>query len=234
MLTRSRITNIQTDMIIITLFVAFIVGLLISLLIAGKSQMLKSVQIFVLGTALFGFFKLLLLANGLFDANTVDNLRTVVRWGSLITQIFMGLSLGIVMFNLNSKKNETYSELLDLTISGQSILIALSFIFFAIGKLEHPYEMEAFFEQSGLVPWLNYLIIALELLGSIGLLLHRFCDTGIWASAGLLAIMIGAVSIHALNDDAIQDSFDAFVQIFHLTILVILYWLNRKGTSINN
>lgn len=50
------------------------------------------------------------------------------------------------------------------------ISVALSFVAVEVGKLAHDGEMRDFFLQSGYTVWFLYAVMALELLGAIGLL----------------------------------------------------------------
>lgn len=114
-------------------------------------------------------------------------------------------------------------------VAGISILISGKFVSFEIGKALHPVEMEQFFIDSGYPAWLHYAVMALEIAGSAGLLLHWKLKTGPLAAAGLALIMLGAVATHARNGDPFAASYDAVLQLAFLTALLAMYAANRAA-----
>jgi len=110
-----------------------------------------------------------------------------------------------------------------------TIIIAGGFVRVTIGKSLHLHEMENFFRVSGLPIWLNYFVMACEVFGVLGICLNSILKAGVYAAAGLLVLMIGAIFVHIHNRDPFTDSADA---IFMLICLALYIGVNLRNTRI--
>lgn len=110
-------------------------------------------------------------------------------------------------------------------LKGLCLSVSLSFFSIEIGKSGHDMEMRQFFLGSGYTVWFMYLIMALEILGAIGL----FISTAIVPSAlGLVILMFGAIYTHYRNNDPFSDSLDALRMLILLICVIILKLLPGK------
>jgi uncharacterized membrane protein YphA (DoxX/SURF4 family) len=102
--------------------------------------------------------------------------------------------------------------------------VVLSFFAVEIGKLTHDAEMRAFFVSSGLPGWVNYCVIAAEILLSLALFRRGAL---VAAAAGLGCLMAGAILTHWRNGDPFSDSLEPF----HLLVLLacVLVLAPRRG-----
>jgi uncharacterized membrane protein YphA (DoxX/SURF4 family) len=79
-----------------------------------------------------------------------------------------------------------------------SILLALIFLASGLAKLASlEFELVAF-ERWGYSIWFMYLIGAVEVVGGLGLLMHRFSAA---AGAALAIMMIGAIATHVIHSE---------------------------------
>ncbi len=104
------------------------------------------------------------------------------------------------------------------------VLVGLAFIYFGGTGLLHATESAANFVEMGLPGWFAYLIGVGELLGGIGLLGRRTVRP---AALGLIAIMLGAVIMHATRiPGGLAKGAPA---IGFLGLLVVVYFLRRPA-----
>jgi DoxX-like family len=115
------------------------------------------------------------------------------------------------------------------TIWALSIMEGNAFILATVGKAMNMTEIMTFFQQSGYAMWFLYFIMTAEAAGALGILLHFKLRTGLPATVGLMLIMLGAVYTHWHNKDPFSDSLAAVSQFVNLTMLLLLYLLQRKG-----
>ena len=115
------------------------------------------------------------------------------------------------------------------TIWALSIMEDNAFILATVGKAMNMTEITTFFQQSGYAIWFLYFIMTAEAAGALGILLHFKLRTGLPATVGLMLIMLGAVYTHWHNKDPFSDSLAAVSQFVNLTMLLLLYLLQRKG-----
>jgi hypothetical protein len=92
-------------------------------------------------------------------------------------------------------------------LRGLRVSLALSFLITEVAKLAHDAEMRQFFVESGYPVWFLYATITAETLGSIAVLASRRLVAP--ATAGLAAIMIGAIYTHRHNGDPFEQSLEA-------------------------
>jgi uncharacterized membrane protein YphA (DoxX/SURF4 family) len=104
-------------------------------------------------------------------------------------------------------------------LKGLCLSVSLSFFSIEIGKSGHDMEMRQFFLESGYTVWFMYLIMALEILGAIGLFISRAI---VPSALGLMILMSGAIYTHYRNNDPFSDSLDAFRLLILLTCVIIL------------
>lgn len=114
------------------------------------------------------------------------------------------------------------NNILHTNMVAVSILCASFYFMVSIGKLKHATEMEEFFISSGYPAILNYIVIFFECIFSLALLISFAPRVWLIAISGLLFILLGAVLTHVKNGDPIEDSFDAFMQILLLGLLLLL------------
>jgi putative oxidoreductase len=115
-----------------------------------------------------------------------------------------------------------------LTLLALSIWVGNSFILATVGKSLNLSDMIAFFHQSGYAVWFLYFIMTAETLGAIGVLSHSGLRLGIPATLGLAVIMLGAVYTHWHNGDPFSDSYAAVSQLISESMLLFLYYMERK------
>lgn len=97
------------------------------------------------------------------------------------------------------------------------VLMALPIGAAGVGKLMGVEMMHQSFQLMGLPEWFGYFIGLCELAGAIGLLIPRLSAP---AAAGLLAIMLGAISFHVAFPP-LSAGIPAFV--LALLAMVVLY-----------
>ncbi|MBD8899043.1 DoxX family protein [Rhodanobacter sp. DHG33] len=91
-------------------------------------------------------------------------------------------------------------------MAGLAWYVALAFAGFEIGKAAHDAEMRQFFLGSGYPVAFMYAVMAVEIVGALGLLAARL---RIAAAVLLGLVMLGAIATHARNGDPFSDSLDA-------------------------
>lgn len=102
----------------------------------------------------------------------------------------------------------TYLLFLIFAASGFAKLIAL------------PFEVSAF-ERWGYALWFMYLVGALEVLGAIGLLVHR---VSVLASFCLSLLMLGAISTHVMHQE-----WPMLVVALAITLATVWHGLKKKS-----
>jgi uncharacterized membrane protein YphA (DoxX/SURF4 family) len=105
----------------------------------------------------------------------------------------------------------------DWTLRGLCVSTALAFLATEVGKLAHQAEMRSFFTASGYPAWFLYVVIAVETIGSLGLLEPR---VRLVAACVLALDMIGAIATHARNGDPFTDSLEAAHLLLTLVTIV--------------
>ena len=121
--------------------------------------------------------------------------------------------------HVSSMASSAESQHPGLVAEALSLHIASWFIAFDIGKIAHDAEMRQFFAASHLPLWSMYLVLAVEITGSIGLCVSK---SRIASALVLSLIMIGAIGTHVRNGDPLSDSMDA-VRILLLLLCVCGY-----------
>ncbi len=122
----------------------------------------------------------------------------------------------------------SWDSILRLTIYAASVMCAGFFFMVTIGKIRHFANMKEFFSYSGYPVWLLYVNIAVECVASLGLLLHLKLRSGMLSAMILLLMMLAAVGTHIKNGDPIADSYDAFMQLLLLLLLIGLFYIDGK------
>ena len=108
-------------------------------------------------------------------------------------------------------------------------LLAVAFVKSGYSKLANLGATGQMFGGLGLPTWFGTLIGAAELLGGIGLLVPR---TVRLAALGLMAIMIGALVMHATKIPGGIGG-GGFAAIL-LVLLAVVYFLRRPETALTN
>ena len=98
-------------------------------------------------------------------------------------------------------------------------LVSLAFAAAGIAKLAGVEQMHTSFAVMGLPVWIGYFVGASELMGAIGIWIKK---TSIYAAAGLLIIMGGAIYYHVVLEIA-ANAIPACV----LSLLLINIIINR-------
>lgn len=161
-------------------------------------------------------------------------IKDAIIWGKELTFLFIGLLSTLLVrseYKASTISNDLIkfkSEVLRLTLLTSIIICASFFFMVTIGKSRNAQAMEDFFVQSGYPASLNYVIMVVECIFSLGLLLHFKLKSGLVSVFVLLAVMLGAVITHVRNGDPIADSFDAFNQIFILLVIIFLLFTERR------
>jgi uncharacterized membrane protein YphA (DoxX/SURF4 family) len=97
--------------------------------------------------------------------------------------------------------------------------VALAFAGFEIGKAAHDAEMRQFFLGSGYPVVFMYVVMAVEIVGALGLLVARL---RIAAAVLLILVMLGAIATHARNGDPFSDSLDAVRMLLLVASIAVL------------
>lgn len=171
---------------------------------------------------------------GIKNTMALGSLSFLMEWGGMLGHLVLGYLTGSVLMVLSSENLTAgfpVKALIRLTLWGISILTGNSFILATVGKAAHLAEMIAFFTASGYTVWFLYFIMAAEVLGGFGVLLHFRLRTGPSAAAGLMLIMFGAVYTHWHNKDPFSDSYAAVGQLVNLALMLVLYYLEKRAAS---
>ncbi len=118
-----------------------------------------------------------------------------------------------------------------LSITSAALMVSIKFFMFEVGKLRHNVEMEDFFRASGYPAWFHYAIVALEIAGSLVVLLAGLKGR-VTASLMLLGIMVGAILTHVHNGDPWSDAYDALFQAAYLAVLLVLCLIARNQATL--
>lgn len=97
--------------------------------------------------------------------------------------------------------------------------VALAFAGFEVGKATHDAEMRQFFLGSGYPVVFMYVVMAVEIIGALGLLVARL---RIAAAVLLGLVMLGAIATHARNGDPFSDSLDAVRMLLLVASIAVL------------
>lgn len=115
------------------------------------------------------------------------------------------------------------------TLRAVSITIANTFMVVTLDKsLSMPY-MLVFFKQSCYAIWFLYFIMGAEPLAAIGILFHSKLKTGPLAAFGLMIVMLVAVYTHIHHHDPVSASFEAFIQLANLSLLLLIYYYEKQA-----
>jgi uncharacterized membrane protein YphA (DoxX/SURF4 family) len=224
-----------TSFIIFTLIATLIVFVLILLnnSIGTAEKMTRVFYILCLFLSVTALIHVILSISGATPVNQAYSLFRRVHFNAGWLIIGTGVSSAALSL-LNSLwpfRPQVTSEAARSFIRSQRLLkglcLSISLFFFSIeiGKSAHDLEMRQFFLESGYTVWFMYLIMALEILGAIGL----FITTAIVPSAlGLVVLMSGAIYTHYRNNDPFSDSLDALRMLILLTCVVILKLFRGK------
>ncbi len=113
-------------------------------------------------------------------------------------------------------------------LKGVCFSISVSFFGIEIGKSAHDSEMRQFFSESGYAIWFMYIIMALEILGAIGLFISEVI---IPSAFGLAIIMFGAIYTHYHNGDPFSDSLDALRLLVLLICVIMIKLFSGKAST---
>jgi uncharacterized membrane protein YphA (DoxX/SURF4 family) len=149
-------------------------------------------------------------------------ISSVIEWGRNLA-ITAGF---LCCFYLIARPRARDDDAVGMTIRALCILIAASYFSIEIGKLTHDREMREFFQQSGLSVPFMYSVMAAEIIGSAGLLFRR---TRLFAAAGLILLMFGAVGTHVHNRDPLSDSADALRMLALIIPTALMAWFGDRS-----
>ena len=115
-------------------------------------------------------------------------------------------------------------------VAGLAWYVALAFAGFEIGKAAHDAEMRQFFLGSGYAVTFMYVVMAVEIIGALGLLVARL---RIAAAVLLGLVMLGAIATHARNGDPFSDSLDAVRMLLLVASITVLgvYQRGRRAVA---
>jgi hypothetical protein len=218
------------------------IGLLLAGALLNFILRLKAPRVEMLARVYFGLIRLVAVFTWIFFFGyvagiknaTVSNvlqfgMRYMGRTGSvLLGYLFAYLAIGPRW----PEKPDRRRAIQQTTIWTLSIMEGNGFILATIGKSTAMAYMISFFQQSGYATWFLYFIMAAETAGALGILLHFKLRTGLPATVGLMLIMLGAVYTHWHNKDPFSDSLAAVSQLVNLTMLLLLYLLQRRNRTV--
>ncbi|NOT93861.1 DoxX family protein [Ferruginibacter sp.] len=172
--------------------------------------------------------------SGIKSSIVKEGLLFIYNWGKLFWFLITAM-LTTILYRITFRQykllvvpNSISRNILKLTIISATILCATFFFMVTIGKSKSYKEMEQFFVQSGYPAFFNYVVMVIECIFSVGLLLHFKLKSGFISAIILMIFMFGAFLTHFRNSDPLSDSYDAFMQILILTLLIILYKVEKK------
>jgi len=173
------------------------------------------------------------LFTGINDPDLQKVLSIFLQIIDLILYGTLGYLAAYIALNFQELKGETENAALQRiirkTLRAVSIVIANTFMVVTLGKSIHMPYMLAFFKQSCYAIWFLYFIMGAEPLGAIGILFHSKLKTGPLATFGLIAVMLGAVYTHLYNHDPFSDSYEAFIQLITLSLLLLIYYYEKQA-----
>jgi len=172
---------------------------------------------------------------GIKNAVILKGISFVTSWGGMLGRILLGYLLTYILLALKSNLPEenmrSLRQLIRTTLIAVSIITGNAFIIATAGKITYLGQMLEFFKQSGYAPWFLYFIMIAEPLGGLGILFHFTLKTGPAATACLMFLMLGAVYTHWHNKDPFSDSYDAVMQFITLSLLLVLYYAEKRAES---
>jgi putative oxidoreductase len=165
---------------------------------------------------------------GIKNAMVVSGLSLAMRYGGYLSWLVLGFLTANIMFKIWLKDTGTdcsgIKVIIRTTLWAVSIGTANSFLVATVDKSNNMPYMISFFKHSGYAVWFLYFIMAAETAGALGILLHFKLRTGIYATIGLMLIMLGAVYTHLHNRDPFSDSYAAISQFISLSLLWLIYY----------
>ena len=168
---------------------------------------------------------------GIKNAAVLSMMSVSMQYGGYLSRLVLGFLAGNILFKVWLK--DTFKDcsglkaIVHTTLWAVSITIANSFLVATVGKSQNMLYMVGFFRQSGYAVWFLYFIMAAESVCALGILLHFKLKTGIYASIGLLLIMLGAVYTHLHNRDPFSDSYAAISELISLMLILLIYYFER-------
>lgn len=170
---------------------------------------------------------------GVSDADLQKVLGTFLQIIDLIMYGTLGFLAAYLALNFRQLteygENAALQRIIRKTLRAVSISVANTFMVVTLGKSLHMPYMLTFFKQSCYAIWFLYLVMGAEPLGAIGILFHSKLKTGPLATFGLIIIMMAAVYVHLRNDDPFSDSFEAFIQLINLSLLLLIYYYEKQA-----
>jgi hypothetical protein len=168
---------------------------------------------------------------GIKNTTVLNALSFSMRYGGYLSRLILGFLAGNILFKVWLK--DTFKDcsglkaIVRITLWAVSITIANSFLVATLGKSQNISYMIGFFKQSGYAVWFLYFIMAAESLCALGILLHFKLRTGIYATMGLMLIMLGAIYTHLHNRDPFSDSYAAISELISLMLILLIYYFER-------
>ncbi|MBS1525395.1 MAG: DoxX family protein [Bacteroidetes bacterium] len=168
---------------------------------------------------------------GIKNTITLRALGVAMQYGGYLGRLMLGFLTGNILFKVWLK--DTFEDcsglkiIIKTTLWAVSVTIANSFLVATVGKSENMPYMIGFFRQSGYAIWFLYFIMAVESVCALGLLLHFKLKTGMYASIGLMLIMLGAVYTHLHNRDPFPDSYAAISELISLLLILLIYYFEK-------
>ncbi|MBS1530963.1 MAG: DoxX family protein [Bacteroidetes bacterium] len=168
---------------------------------------------------------------GIKNAATLNVLNILLQYGGYLSRLLLGFLTGNILVKIWHKDGVNdrsgLKAIIRTTLWAISIAIANSYLVATVGKSQNMPYMIGFFKQSGYAIWFLYFIMAAESLCALGILLHFKLKTGIYASLGLVVIMLGAVYTHLHNRDPFSDSYAAISELISLILLLLIYYFEK-------
>ena len=172
---------------------------------------------------------------GINDADLQKVLSAFLQIIGLIMYGTLGYLAAYIALNFQQLseqgENVALQKIIRKTLRAVSIAIANTFMVVTLGKSFNMPYMLAFFKQSCYAIWFLYFIMGAEPLGAIGILFHSKLKTGPLATFGLIIVMLGAVYTHLHNHDPFSDSFEAFIQLINLSLLLLIYYYEKQASK---
>lgn len=147
--------------------------------------------------------------------------RAVIGGGAVIGQLVAGVAVAVALAAWQFSDRRMAMTFADspCLMAGLAWYVALAFVGFEIGKAAHDAEMRQFFLGSGYPVAFMYAVMAVEIVGALGLLAARL---RIAAAVLLGLVMLGAIATHARNGDPFSDSLDAMRMLLLAASIVAL------------
>ena len=172
---------------------------------------------------------------GVNDADLQKVLSIFLQIINLIMYGTLGYLAAYIALNFQElteqAENAALQRIIRKTLRAVSIAIANTFMVVTLGKSFHMPFMMAFFRQSCYAVWFLYFIMGAEPLGAIGILFHSKLKTGPLATLGLIIVMLGAVTSHLYYHDPFSASYEAFIQLINLSLLLLIYYYERQSNK---